>query len=136
MTGYEARAYFREKGLTYADISRTDLVYLRALLDLHFMKHRTERVKAGLYPYWVRTHLVLPHAGEWDRSGAMVCATITAKGAYFESWEVVSFRRNGGIVFCPAAEDFNAQPVLAAFVEWCDAMAEYKAMKKEDDDEM
>lgn len=135
MTRAEARAYFKEKGLTYADISRTDLVYLRALLDLYFMKQRTEKVRAGLRPFWERTHLVLPHAGEWDRYGAMVSATITAKGAYFESWEVISFRRNGGIVFCPAAEDFNAQPVLAAFVEWCDAIAEYKALKKEDDHE-
>lgn len=133
MTRDEARAYFQEKGLTYGDISRTDLVYLRALLDLHFMKHRTERAKAGHCPYWVRTHLILPHAGEWDESGALECAYLTGKCVCHNAQEVVSFNRDGFIGFCGDIWDANAQPVLAAFVEWCDAMAEYKAMKKEDE---
>ena len=133
MTRDEARAYFKEKGLTYGDISRTDLVYLRALLDLHFMKHRTERAGAGLRPYWVRTHLVLPHGGEWDESGALECAYLTGKGTFFTVEDVIYFRRDGAITFCWHASEKNAAPVLAAFVEWCDAMAEYKALKKEDD---
>ena len=135
MTRDDARAYFWDKGLTYADISRTDLVYLRALLDFHFMKHRTEKVKAGLRPYWVRTHLILPHAGEWDESGALECAYLTGKGTFFTVEDVVCFRRDGVICFCWHANEKNAAPVLAAFVEWCDAMAEYKALKKEDEHE-
>ena len=132
MTGYEARAYFREKGLTYADISRTDLTYLCALLDLCFVKHRKERDKSGGFPYWVRTNR--PQFYQTD-TGAMVSAVITGKGEYFTARNAVVFDRDGHISFFGEGEGDNARPVMAAFVEWCDAMAEYKAMKKEDDDE-
>ena len=131
MTRADARAYFQEKGLTYWDISRTDLAYLCALLDLHFVKERKKRLKSGGYTYWVRTNPARHYKGEWSASGSMVCAFLTAKGAYFTSRDVVSFNRDGFIGFCGDADDSNTAPVLAAFVEWCDAMAEYKAMKKE-----
>ena len=133
MTRDEARAYFKEKGLTYADISRTDLSYLCALLDLHFVKERKRVEKSGEYVYWARTNPGRDYKGKWTETGAMVCAFLTGKGAYFTAREVVSFNRDGFIGFCGDASDRNAQPVLAAFVEWCDAMAEYKALKKEDD---
>lgn len=136
MTRAEARAYFWDKGLTYADISRTDLVYLCALLDLHFMKQRTERAKAGCHPYWTRTHLVRTKIGEWAENGAMTCAFLVGNGGGRVSREIITFLRGGSISFCAGVADDNTAPVLAAFVEWCDAMAEYKAMKKEDDDEM
>ena len=134
MTRDDARDYFWDKGLTYADISRTDLSYLCALLDLHFVKERKKRVRVGDYPFWVRTNPAKDYKGTWTESGAMVCAFLTGKGEYFTAREVVSFNHDGFIGFCGAAGDRNAEPVLAAFVEWCDAMAEYKAMKKEDDD--
>ena len=139
MTRAEARAYFWDKGLTYADISRTDLVYLLALLDLHFMKQRTEKVRAGLRPYWVRTHLVRTHLvrariGEWTETGALNCAFLVGNGGGRVSREIITFLRGGSISFCSGVGDENTAPVLAAFVEWCDAMAEYKAMKKEDED--
>lgn len=132
MTRAEARAYFKEKGLTYGDISRTDLVYLLALFNLNFMKQRTERAKAGLRPYWLRAHVVQIGMETWGENGAMNSAYLAGKGEAFVSREVIHFHRNGEISFCPGVGDANAAPVLAAFVEWCDAMAEYKAMKKED----
>ena len=135
MTRVEARAYFQEKGLTYADISRTDLSYLCALLDLHFVKQRKELARGGAYPYWLRTNPARNYKGEWTESGAMVCAFLTGKGAYFTAREVVSFNRDGFIGFCGDSGKVTAAPVLAAFVEWCDAMAEYKAMKKEGEDD-
>ena len=132
MTGYEARAYFREKGLTYADISRTDLTYLCSLLDLHFVRHRKERERSGCFPYWVRTNRPRFYQTE---TGAMVSATITGKGEYFTARNAVVFDRDEFIGFFGEGEGDNARPVMAAFVEWCDAMAEYKALKKEDDHE-
>lgn len=133
MTRAEARAYFGDKGLTYADISRTDLSYLCALLDLHFVKRRKELERGGLCPYWLRTNPARNYKGEWAENGSMICAFLTGKGAYFTAREVVSFNRDGFIGFCGDSGNNAAAPVLAAFVEWCDAMAEYKAMKKEDD---
>ena len=132
MTGYEARAYFREKGLTYADISRTDLTYLCALLDLHFVKHRRDRFKSGGFSHWVRTNR--PQFYQ-TATGAMVCATITGKGEYFTARNAVVFDRDGHISFFGEGEGDNARPVMAAFEAWCDAMAEYKAMKKEGEDD-
>ena len=135
MTRSEARAYFKEKGLTYGDISRTDLSLLCALLDLNFAKQRRDLADSGGYPYWLRTNPARNYKGEWTETGAMVCAFLTGKGEYFTAREVVSFNRDGFIGFCGDSCDANAAPVLAAFVEWCDVMAEYKAMKKEDDHE-
>ena len=133
MTRDEARAYFQEKGLTYGDISRTDLSYLCALLDLSFTKERKTRLDAGEAPYWIRTNPAKDYKGTWTESGAMVCAFLTGKGEYFTAREVVSFNRDGFIGFCGDAGDRNARPVLSAFEVWCDVMAELKAVKKEDE---
>lgn len=41
--------------------------------------------------------------------------------------EVISFNRDGFIGFCGAADSENTAPVVAAFVEWCDWLAERRA---------
>lgn len=135
MTRDEARDYFHEKGLTYADISRTDLAYLCSLLELHIVKQRVERKRSGGSSYWVRAAPLRGCRCEWTETGAMVCAFLTGQSAGFASRELVSFKHDGVIVLSGGTTDANAAPVLAAFVEWCDAMAEYKAFKKEDDHE-
>lgn len=132
MTRNEARQYFRDKGLTYKDISRTDLALLSSLINRNFAKERAAAIKAGKDPYWLRVNSARNYKGDFAPfTGFMVCAFLTGKGEYFTAREVVSFNRDGYIGFCGDASDRNAQPVLEAFVEWCDEMAAQKKMTKE-----
>lgn len=126
MTTSEARAYFKEKGLTYASVTIQDLHCLKELLDKHFINQRLARIKEGKKPlYWKRVNAAKYYKGEFDPpTGAMVCAFLTGSGEYFNAREVISFNRDGFIGFCGAADTENTAPVLAAFVEWCDWLAE------------
>lgn len=130
MTRNEARQYFRDKGLTYADISRGDLALLSSLINRNFAAERAEAIKTGRYLYWLRVNSARHYKGRWTESGGLVCAFLTGKGEYFTAREVVSFNYDGFIGFCGDTSDGNAAPVLAAFVEWCDEMAAQKAMTK------
>ena len=128
MTREEARAYFKAKGLTYLDISCTDLELLVRLLDRNFAQERRERLQAGRPVYWQR---VIGVRGEYRANGSMIWTNINAKGATFATTNVVSFNRVGFIYFCMEASHADIQPVLVAFVEWCDELAAMKAVSME-----
>lgn len=140
MTREEARAYFKEKGLTYSDITVTDLYFLSSLLDLHFARQRKERMEARRRDdatppvYWLRVNDAKYYKGKYDDHGRLIFAELTGKGTYFTARQVITFGRDGFIGFCGDAIDKNAEPVLAAFVEWCDEMAEIKAIGERGDD--
>ena len=131
MTRKEARDYFRDKGLTYADVCRTDLALLSAIINRNFARERAAARRTGKDPYWLRVNSARHYRGEWSVAGSMICAFLTGKGEYFTSREVVYFNADGWIGFCGHADDKNAQPVLEAFVEWCDELAAQKEMTKE-----
>lgn len=129
MTNNEARAYFKEKGLTYADVTLNDLHYLRELLDEHLIKQRKELMESNRHEhlYWRRVNAAKYYKGDYNPfTGSMVCAFLTGSGEYFTAREVISFNRDGFIGFCGDADSKNTAPVLAAFVEWCDWLAERK----------
>lgn len=125
MTRAEARAYFKAKGLTYGDISCTDLELLTSLLNMRFAEARLARIAAGKPVHWQR---VVGIRGEYRASGSMIWTSITAKGASFSITNAISFNRDGYIGFCGEASEEHLQPVLAAFAEWCDQLAEIKAV--------
>lgn len=137
MTREEARNYFKENGLTYSDITITDLRLLSTLLDLNFTIQRKYRLlNDGAKPvYWLRVNDAKYFKGKYDENGRMLCAFLTGKGRYFTAREVISFNMDGFIGFCGAADTQNTEPVLEAFVEWCDEMAAIKAIGKRGDDE-
>ena len=122
MTRDEARAYFKEKGLTYDRVTLADLKYLHELLDEHFIRQRKERMKTHKRPlYWKRVNDAKYYKGEYNpETGGVICAYLTGNGEYFTAREVISFSRHGYICFCGEADEGNTEPVLTAFVEWCD----------------
>lgn len=127
MTRDEARAYFAAKGLTYHDITLNDIHYLRLLLDEQFIAQRKERMKDGRKPlYWDRTNKAKYYKGEFTGCGHLIRACITASGEYFTAREVICFYSIGEIEFCGDADKENAQPVIKAFIEWCDWLAARK----------
>lgn len=118
----EAREYFENKGLTYESITADDLEYLRILLDEKFIRQKKELFlgKKGLY--WDHMHSRIK--SRWNQDRTMATAYLTAKGAYFDDREVISFNYDGFIGFCGAADSQNTEPVLEAFREWCDYLEE------------
>lgn len=142
MTRNEAREYFKEKGLTYSDITLSDLEFLSVLLNLRFTQQRKERIQArkrgeDTKPvYWIRVNDAKYFKGQYDEYGRLIFASLTGKGAYFTARQVISFNKDGFIGFCGDADDRNAQPVLAAFVEWCDELAAMKAIGERGDDDV
>lgn len=126
MTRDEARAYFKSKGLAYDNINLPDLHFLATLLNKHFIRQREELMRANRegWLYWNRVNPAKYYKGEFtpatERYQRMRCAFLTASGEYFTAREVISFNRDGFIGFCGDADSDNAQPVLEAFVEWCD----------------
>ena len=125
MTRAEARAYFEEKGLTYSDISCTDLGLLTSLLNMRFAEARRARIAAGKPVHWQR---VVGIRGDYKGNGGIISAHVVAKGATFTVTNAISFNRDGYIGFCGEASEEHLQPVLAAFAEWCDRLAEIKAV--------
>ena len=123
MTRAQARAYFEAKGLTYSDISCTDLGLLTSLLNMRFAETRRARIAAGKPVHWQR---VVGIRGDYKGNGGIISAHVVAKGATFSITNAISFNRDGYIGFCGEASEEHLQPVLAAFAEWCDKLAEMK----------
>lgn len=129
MNRNEARAYFKNKGLTYNDITLNDLHYLKELLNEQFTKQRKEQIqKFGRPHYWRRVNDAKYYKGDYktDGRGSLICAYLTARGEYFSAREVISFNRDGFIGFCGDADSENLVPVVKAFKEWCDWLAARK----------
>lgn len=134
MTRTEAREYFRQTGLAYSDITVSDLRLLCVLLERQFAFHRKERIETGGRVCWVRMNCAPRFNGQFDENGRLRCAFLDGKGEYFTIHEVISFELDGFIGFCCGMDAKNAEPVLAAFVEWCDIMAELKTIGERGED--
>jgi hypothetical protein len=129
LTRDQARDYFNQCGLTYADITIRALRYLQIEVDSEFNKQRKAAMNGEARGYWVRVNDAKYFKGDYTDDGRAICAFLTAKGTYFTAREVISFNKNGFIGFCGDADDRNAQPVLSAFVAWCDWMKTESAAK-------
>lgn len=124
MTRDEARAYFKNKGLTYDDVLLADLYHLQNLIDRNFIRERIKLLFEGP-TYWKSVNQAKRFKGKFtpafhEECGHLRSAFLTGRGYYFTCREVISFNADGFIGFCGEADDANAQPVLEAFVEWCD----------------
>ena len=125
MTRDDARECFKSCGLTYADVTPDGLHYLKLLLDEQFILERKKRAQDNSKPqYWIRVNDDIGY--RYSKEGKLVCAFMTGKGEYFEDREVISFNRDGFIGFCGSADRENTQPVLRAFVEWCNWLKKRK----------
>lgn len=128
MTRDKARAYFKNKGLAYSDIKYADLFFLELLLNEQFNKQLKENFLAcGLNKpiYWLHVNYSSYNA-RYDEHDRITRAFLTGEGSYFDAREVISFNADGFIGFCGEASDENTEPVLTAFVKWCDWLAEKK----------
>jgi len=132
-TRYEARNWFKICGLNYQDVTLRDLKCLQIFLDEQFVLFRKDVANGVRWPYWIRVNDAKYFKGHYAEDGSLIEAYLTGKGTYFSAREVISFNKDGFIGFCGDSDDGNTEPVISAFVEWCDWMKRRKDAGGEND---
>lgn len=120
-TNKEARQYFRDKGLSYHDITEGDILSLLMLLNREIKKSN----KAGETS--VSTMHMSSKIGMKKRTnGTIIQCFLYVNSHYFTRREAISFNEDGFIGFAGWADQGNTNPLLRAFLRWCDDLAEAK----------
>nr|DAQ62530.1 MAG TPA: protein of unknown function (DUF4646) [Caudoviricetes sp.] len=120
-TNEEARQYFRDKGLSYHDITEGDILSLLMLLNREIKKSN----KAG------ETSVSTMHMSskidmKKRTNGTIIKCFLYINSHYFTRREAISFNEDGFIGFAGWADQGNKNPLLRAFLRWCDDLAEAK----------
>lgn len=124
ITRDDARRYFWNSGHSYETMLFNNRIEkLGELINKHLGIYNT----LNQYPYFIKTIQNTEKVRFVDHNNAYQCF-IKGKGSYFQDREMVSFNWEKDsntnnphwIGFCGDADDKNAQPILRAFIEWCD----------------
>lgn len=122
MTSNDARQYFKDKGLTYSDLTVYAIDLLASMLQLEIMKMRLEQ------PDCILTRMNIPKfSKKKNDNGSFEWIELTVRGTYFDKREAVTFNRDGFIGFAGWASTINTKPFIDGFIKWCDEMAMGKA---------
>ena len=113
----EARQYFKSKGLTYDDIKEGDILTLIILLNIEIKKSN----KSG------ETSVDTMRLSEKvdmrrKRNGSITACYRYVNSHYFTRREAISFNADGFIGFAGWADQGNTNPILRAFLKWCDTL--------------
>lgn len=116
----EARQYFKDKGLTYDDVTGGDIFTLTRLLNKH-IKAAVKDNETVESMHLSKTVRIKP-----KENGGIDYCFLYLDSHYFEERECISFNRDGFIGFAGWADQGNTNPILRAFLEWCDILASQK----------
>lgn len=119
-TNAEARKYFLDCGLSYGDITSGDILALILMInkELRISNKRNE----------TSANMQLSEKIDINckSNGSIISCFIYLNSHYFTRRECVSFNRDGFIGFAGWADQGNLNPILRAFLKWCDCMKEVK----------
>lgn len=116
-TNNEARKYFKSKGLTYDDITEGELLVLVMLLNKE-LKTAAKDCETS-----VDMHLSKRMDIKKKTNGSIVSCYLYLNSHYFTQREAISFNTDGFIGFAGWADQGNTNPLLRAFLKWCDMIA-------------
>lgn len=117
----EARDYFKKTGLTYERLTKSDINVLYDLLSEELFTYlatggfHAQQMSMRVSKLRIKDIKVL-------KSG-LKYAQIQIDGRYFSRREGITFSSTGFIGFGCEFSDINVQPILKAFIKWCDHMA-------------
>lgn len=120
-TTKEARQYFRDKGLSYHDITEGDILSLLMLLNREIKKSN----KAGETSVSTM-HMSSKISMKKRTNGTIIKCFLYINSHYFTRREAISFNEDGFIGFAGWADQGNTNPLLRAFLRWCDDLAAAK----------
>lgn len=115
----EARQYFTDKGLTYDSITEGDILILSMMLEKELKKSN----KAGETSVSTIT-LSKKIDMKKKTNGHIICCFLYVNSHYFTRREAISFNQDGFIGFAGWADIGNKNPILRAFLKWCDYLSD------------
>ena len=120
-TNDEAREYFKNKGLSYRNITEGEILMLVMLLNRELKKsNRSQETSVDM-------SLSKKIDMKKRSNGSIISCYLYMNAHYFTQRECISFNTDGFIGFAGWADQGNTNPILRAFLAWCDMVAETEA---------
>lgn len=120
-TNDEARQWFKDLGLSYNDITDGEILTLVLLLNREFKKSN-KNGETSVSTIRLSEKIVVKH----KTNGTISECYLYVNSHYFTRRECISFNRDGFIGFAGWADQGNTNPILRAFLAWCDMLKEDK----------
>lgn len=115
----EAREYFSNCGLTYRDINEGDILSLVLMLNQELKKsNKSRETSTG------NMRLSEKIRTKKRPDGSIITCFLYMNSHYFTQRECISFNADGFIGFAGWADQGNTNPILRAFLRWCDELKE------------
>lgn len=103
----EARAAWSKKGLSLEDVTRSELMRLRSLINAEMIE--SDAVRS-----------TLRCKQRWSLKNGF--ADLRCKAFYFEERQCITFESDGFVGFAGWADDTNIQPILRGFIKWLSSL--------------
>lgn len=114
----DAREYFKAKELTYDHITEGDILILVMLLQREIKKsNKTGETSVSSMSLSAKIDM------KKKSNGAIQCCFLYMNSHYFTRRECISFNADGYIGFAGWVDQWNTNPILRAFLAWCDILA-------------
>ena len=117
-TNNAARQYFKDKGLSYDSIVEGDILALVMMLNQEIKKSNAAGETSVM-----TMHLSKRIDMKRKPNGALIHCFLYVNSHYFTQREAISFNESGFIGFAGWADQGNTNPILRAFLRWCDYLA-------------
>lgn len=115
----KARQYFKDKGLSYSKIDEGDILALVMLLN-HELKKANKENETSMGTLYLSKKIDLKR----KTNGSLLHCYLYVNSDYFVRRECISFNPDGFIGFAGWADQGNVNPILRAFLQWCDYLEE------------
>lgn len=113
----EARQYFKDKGLTYDDIKEGDILVLVMMMNQE-IKKSNKMNEMSVNTMYLSKKIDMKRKS----NGSLIYCYTYMNSHYFTQREAISFNSDGFIGFAGWADQRNTNPLLRAFIRWCDYM--------------
>lgn len=115
MNREEARQYFKDKNLSYENITEGDICSLVMLLN-KYIKKACKNHEMSVDSMRMSQKI----KSKFSTNGILKECYLFINSHYFTQRECISFNKDGFIGFCGWAGGANDVPIINAFIEWCD----------------
>lgn len=110
----DCRSKFKECGLTYWDLTDTNLDLLEALINVEIMKYRRGEYSFPVDPIILKCFRPKKKKGHPYE--------LLIKGTYFAGREAVTFNDDGFIGIAGEMSGYNKTPIIDGFLKWCEEL--------------
>lgn len=115
MTNYQAREYFKNKGLSYGNITKEKINILSEILS--------KNIKVALKNKEIDImRMSKKIKGKYDADEKLIECYLFVNSDYYTRRECISFNKDGFIGFAGWACSGNTAPIIKSFIEWCDCL--------------